>query len=259
MGYNLSDDYVHCWRCGWKPVSLTLAKLINVEERVAYDIIKQYGGKSLRKAPEPIVKIRTKAHRLPTGVGPLTAAHRRYLESRQFDPDLLEREWSLVGTGPISLLDGIDYKHRIIAPIIWDREEVSFQGRDITERHILRYITCPKDRELVHHKHIIYGQQKKWGSTGLCVEGITKVWRLGINAIATFGIEFTPTQVRVIAKNFKRVAVLFDPEPQAQKQAKKMVDFLQFRNVDAWNVNIGMDPGDMKQSDADYLVKQLIK
>jgi len=259
LGYNLKQDYMHCWRCGHKKVSTVISKILNLTEERAWVLLKQYGEISTRPQPEPVVRIRTKAHRLPSGVSPLSTSHKHYLESRHYDPEMTEQLWNLVGTGPVSLLDGIDYKHRIIAPIIWGGEEVSFQSRDITGRHKLRYITCPKDRELVHHKHIIYGRQEDWTSTGICVEGITKVWRLGVNSFCTFGIEYTPTQVRVIAKAFKRVAVVFDPEPQAQKQAQKLVSNLRFRNVDAWNINIGMDPGDMKQEDADYFVKQLIK
>jgi hypothetical protein len=34
---------------------------------------------------------------------------------------------------------------------------------------------------------------------------------------------------------------------------------LKFRGVDAFRVDIEGDPGSMKQSEADYLVKQLIK
>jgi hypothetical protein len=258
LGYNLTQNYTHCWKCGWKPVSRILAKILNVPEGKAYDLIKLYGGiKNRRKAPEPTIKIRLKNHKLPSGTEPLTARHKQYLESRLFDPDKLEKEWKLVGTGPIALLDKVDYKHRIIAPITWDGEEVSFQGRDITNKHELRYITCPKERELIFHKHILYANQEKWTDVGICTEGITDVWRLGPRAFATFGIEFTAQQVRVIAKSFKRVAVVFDDEPQAKEQADKMVDRLQFRNIDAWRVDIIGDPGSMKQEDADYLIKQL--
>jgi hypothetical protein len=259
LGYNLSQDYVHCWKCGHHQVSEVFGKLLNMTEGKAWALMQQYGGSSAKKVKEPIVKIRAKAHKLPSGTGPMGTIHRIYLQRRRFDPEALESQWGLLGTGPISLLDGIDYKFRIIAPITWNDEEVSFQGRDITGKHTLRYITCPKERELMRHKHILYGKQDEWTDTGICVEGITKVWRLGIHAFATFGIEYTPTQVRVMAKNFKRIAVVFDPEPQAQRQAEKLVAMLKFRNVDAWNIDIGMDPGDLKQSDADALVKLIMK
>jgi len=66
--------------------------------------------------------------------------------------------------------------------------------------------------------------------------------------------------MRLIAKTFKRVAVTFDFEPQAQAQARKLVSELRFRGRDAFLVEgIQDDPGKMKQSEADYLVKQILK
>ena len=210
LGYNFSDDYFICWRCGWQPVSKTIAKLLNINEKAAKQLIKQYGGHY--QVPKPKVKIRAKAHKLPSGVTDLTSSHKQYLRGRGFDPDQLEREWGLVSTGPISQLDEISYKHRIIAPIYWNGERVSFQGRDATGKHPKKYMTCPKDRELIHHKEILYGKQSEWGSTGICVEGITDVWRLGTASFATFGIKYTPKQLRLVAKSFTRVFILFDPE-----------------------------------------------
>ena len=120
-------------------------------------------------------------------------------------------------------------------------------------------MACPKERERIHHKHILYGKQEEWKSTGICVEGITDVWRFGIIAFATFGIEYTPVQLRQIAKTFQRVPVVFDgEESQSIKQANKLVADLKFRGVDAFRVDIDGDPGSMSQEEANYLIKQLI-
>jgi DNA primase len=119
-------------------------------------------------------------------------------------------------------------------------------------------MACPKDRELIPHKEILYGKQEYWKDNAICVEGPTDVWRFGVRSFAVSGIKFTPKQVRVMAKMFKRVAVCFDNDPQALIQANKLVGELKFRGVDAFRVDIEGDPGSMKQEDADYLVKQLI-
>ncbi len=47
-------------------------------------------------------------------------------------------------------------------------------------------------------------------------------------------LDTTPAQLRVIAKTFNRVAVVFDDEPQATEQAYRLVEDLKFRNVDAF-------------------------
>jgi hypothetical protein len=81
-----------------------------------------------------------------------------------------------------------------------------------------------------------------------------------VNSFATSGIKYTPKQVRVMAKSFKRIWVMFDDDPQALVQAKKLVSELRFRGVEAmlFESIIASDPGSMKQNDADYLIKQLI-
>ena len=201
----------------------------------------------------------SKPFQLPTGCVPLAPSHRQYLSHRGYNADQLEQEWNLVSTGPISQLDGISYKHRIIAPIYWDGQQVSFQGRDTTGKHAKKYMACPKDRELIHHKEILYGKQSAWGSTGVCVEGITDVWRFGNQSFATFGIKYTQKQLRLIANSFKRVAVIFDDEIQAIEQAYKLVSELEYRRVEAFQIPIVGDPGGMEQSEADYLIKQILK
>jgi len=258
LGYNVEDGHFYCWRCGWHPVASTLVRLLQMSEVEVKKVLREYGGRVPRvKKPEGVIT-KIVEHRLPSGTLPLLASHYKYLTQRGFDPERLEREWMLIGTGPASRLDHIDYKHRIIIPFIWNGQQVSFDSRDITGKHLNKYMACPKDRELIPHKEILYGKQEKWKETGILVEGPTDVWRMGTSSCAVSGIKYTPKQVRIIATTFTRVAVCFDDDPQAKLQAAKIVAELKFRGVDAFRVDIEGDPGSMKQSDADYLVKQLI-
>ena len=259
LGYNLSRDYFRCWRCGWKPFTATLAKLLNVDEKQIFHIVSQYQGSSRIRMERP--QTFSQPFKYPNGTLPMFQQHRQYLIKRGFDPDHLTKIWNLHGTGPVSLLGKSDYSHRIIAPIWWNGKEVSFQARDITNKAKLRYKACPKNRETIHHKDILYGKQAEWGDVGICVEGITDVWRFGVKSFATFGIEFKIHQVKVMAENFKKVVVIFDPEPQAQKQARRLIVELKMKGVDAENILLSdaKDPGSMEQKDADALVKQILK
>lgn len=260
LGWNLDYDYYFCFRCGWHPISHTIAKLIGVSVRKTDEILKQYKIGKRRIPKESKVKIRAKAHKFPSGTTLLTDRHKQYLEKRGFDPDKLIKEWGLVGTGPVAMLDGINYKHRIIAPVFWNGSQVTFQGRDITGKHRLKYMACPADRELVHHKDILYGKQTAWNGAGICVEGITDVWRFGVHAFATFGIEYTNAQIRIIANAFKKVYIIFDPEAQALRKACELMNELKFRGIEASVISgLDSDPSDMKQDDADYLVKNIMK
>lgn len=260
LGFNIQDEYFMCWRCGWKAIEPAVAKLLNVSYTEAKKILLQYKFISKYTTRKAVVEINQKDHQFPSNTMPFNQNHTRYLESRNFDPERLERMWNLIGTGPISLLDGLNYRHRILIPFIWNGQQVSFDSRDITGKHQAKYMACPKNRELIPHKSILYGKQEKWKDTGICVEGPTDVWRFGECSFAVSGIKYTTKQVREIAKAFKRVAVCFDGgESVARKQANALVADLNFRGVEAWRVDIVGDPGSMGQSEANYLVKQLIK
>jgi hypothetical protein len=258
LSYNLQDNFFLCWRCGSHSIKETIGKLLNIDPQETYQIIKNYGGYTTYTT-SPKVTIRKKAHKMPSGVGPMTKRHKQYLFDRGFDPDTLEHDWGLLGTGPVSELDGMSYSHRIIIPIYWKGQQVTFQGRDITGKHMRKYLACPADRELENIKHIIYGKPEYWGGIGICVEGVTDVWRLGPFSFCVFGIKFTPTQVRVIAKNFTAVAVMFDDDPQAQEEAKKLVAELKFRGIRAENIPIVGDPGSLSQEHANKLVDNILK
>jgi hypothetical protein len=260
LGFEISSNHYNCWRCGWHPTIITLSKLINISESETKNILKKYGSLITINTKNSIVKIKPKSLKVPTGIIPLQKNHKQYLESRCFDWQYLEKTFKIKGTGPVSKLNGIDYKHRIFIPFYWNDKLVSFDSRDITGKHISKYMACPKDYEIIEHKHILYGIQSAWKETGIGVEGPTDVWRLGPLSCAISGIKYRNEQVRVIAKTFKRFAVCFDGnETQAKIQANLLVADLKFRGVDAWRVDIDGDPGDMYQLEADYLVKQLIK
>jgi len=259
LGFNIDDNFYTCWRCGWHPPIQTISKLINLSFSQTAEIVKKYKLSFSITKVTTAVKYNVKPHLLPSNTMPLLVKHKHYLRNRGFDADYLEKEWNLVGTNTYSKLDNIDYKFRIIIPFIWDNQQVSFDSRDITDKHGSKYMACPKEREIIPHKNILYGKQEKWESTGICVEGPTDVWRFGTQSFAVSGIKYTPSQVKNIARIFTRVHVCFDDDPQASIQANKIVAELKFRGVDAFRVKIKGDPGSMKQDDADYLVKQLMK
>lgn len=261
LGFQLENGRVFvCWRCGIHSIPDTISALLGISKSQVFPILKKYEGENLFPVSKtPKRTPRAKAFQLPSNTGELKPGHRRYLIQRGFDPDRISREWKIQGTGMVSFLDEINFSKRLLIPIYWEERMVSFQTRDITEQSPLKYITCPKDRELIFHKNILYGNPEGWKSgIGICVEGVTDVWRFGSIAFATFGIKYLTEQVRVMSRIFRRVGVAFDYEAQAQAQASRLIAELRFRGVDAFRIDIENDPGSMSQSDADYLIKQLI-
>lgn len=257
MSYNFANDRFVCWRCGPRFTNSTLSLLLNVHINEVKKIVLNY-GLTPRKTIKKGLKKGFKAFKYPSPLVELQSNHRKYLIERNFNPDKLINEWQLMGTGVFARLDNINYKFRIIIPIMWEGKIISFDSRDITGKSSFKYMACPEERETVPHKNILYGNENKWGEAGICVEGYTDVWRMGFSSFSTSGIKYTFRQLTLIAKRFKRVAVMFDDEPQAVKQANKLVADLKFRKVDAFRVDIENDPGALSQEEADYMVKQLI-
>lgn len=255
LGWNLEEEYYYCWRCGWKPMVHTIAELIHVSDNEAWNIARQYGRiyTQVKK-----VKDGKKPFTFPSNTEPLQENHKKYLRKRGFIPEELQKDWFIKGTGPLSKIDKIDYRFRIVIPYIWNGVPVSFDARDITDKQRNKYQACPKEYEEIEHKRILYGDQEKWNpELGICVEGPTDVWRIGKQAFAVSGIAYTPAQVRLIATIFKRVVVVFDDDPQAQVQAKKLIAELKFRGVDAFNVKIKGDPGSMRQKEVKELMQKI--
>lgn len=258
LGATLDGSTFYCWRCGWHAPSKAIATLLKIREEQAKILIRQYLG-IITQTVETKRKVHAKSHKWPTDTGPLQLQHIRYLERRKFDPEQLMNDWNLQGTGPVSRLDSLNYSHRVLAPVIWNGEEVTFQARDITNKHPLKYMACPEEREIMKHKHLIYGRQDKWTRTGICVEGITDVWRVGFNGFCTFGIKYTSQQLRLIAGIFDRVFVWYDDEPQAIENARALSADLEFRGLETKVITTKGDPGGTEQSEVDYIVKQLLR
>lgn len=249
------DGACSCWHCGKHDLLRFIMRILRVDREAALRVRREYGhGKTHRK---PRLSKAQKQHAescvLPDGCGPLNDRHRAYLHNRNFDPEMLEAEWDLEGTGHLG-----NYKFRIIAPIYIGEELVSYQGRDITGRSELKYKACPERLEVVHHKHILYGAWKGTLDRVVVVEGITDVWRLGPGACATFGSKWTSRQ-RAALSLYTNVHILFDSsDDNAMSSAEKLaeqlsmiVPFVEIVETD-WD-----DPGSAPDDEARSLMKEL--
>lgn len=263
LGINLyQPTSSHCWRCGGHSTASVLSRILNISTEKAKNLIQEYAG--------PTVTIRKKAEEPRVSIFPikfpqpyfehLNEAGKRYLERRGFDPEKLEKKWKLKQTGPISFLDKISYGNRIIIPIHWDGQLVSFQTRDITGKLDKRYLACSMKREIIHHKHIVYGKEEKWSKYPalIVVEGVVDVWKLGSSAVATFGTSFTMEQVLALSRIHNKFFIVYDNEPQAQQQARKLAVKLKALGKKVFIETVDTDPGDMDLSDARHFVKQLL-
>jgi len=256
-GFNIEKEYYNCWRCGWRSLPDIIMELLGCSFPAAKTYLKKYKNKpessrdigETRRLPSPQYKGMT----FPPNCQSLSDFHRKYLLSRNFDPDDLIHEWNLKGTSHLG-----DYRFRIIAPIYFQNQFVSYQGRDVTDRQEAKYKACEMENEILHHKHTLYGIDKTKNKSVIIVEGITDVWRFGPGAVGTFGIEFTKSQVRMLLNQFESYFVFFDDDPQAQAQADKLAIILNGFGKDVEIISTEDDPANMSQKDARQLKSELL-
>ena len=252
LGINTKQGYTKCWRCQYHWLPKIVAEITGQNIGRAQNTIANYSeGETLNEyRPERPSEIL-----LPNEFKKLDPLHYGYLKARQFAPHVA-RKWGLLGTGSFGA-----YSHRIIIPIYLDGVLISFQGRDISGLSTAKYKACQEKDEVYPHQQSLYGidfTQSK--STVVIVEGVTDVWRLGPGAVATFGIEWTTPQARMIANRFKKFSILFDAEPQAQEQGEKLYQYLTGRGLKGELAILekeGMDPGSLTNKQARSLMDEL--
>lgn len=194
--------------------------------------------------------------------GPLLQCHREYLMRRGLDPDMLVRNYGILGTGPFDTFEGIGYGYRIIIPIYdLSGRLVSFQGRDITGAPgVERYKVCPVNKALMHYKDIVYGGNLATGRRVVVVEGVVDAWKLGPGAVATFGTGCKKAQIMCLAR-WPEVVFFFDPEPAAQEKARMYAEELAMCGVrtEVACEDFGVGPDGKKRDVGDLAPHEILR
>ena len=63
--------------------------------------------------------------------------------------------------------------------------------------------------------------------------------------------------MQAMAKHFKKILILYDPEPAAQLQAKKLAKELLYKGLGVEILKLHCDPGDLTAEEAHALVTTL--
>lgn len=209
LGYNLNLKYFSCWKCGGHHLVKILTAL-GVARSRAEEI-----HRSVDTSQEISHEIARISLKIPAGLGPLGPPHRRYLRNRGFEPDEVERIWSLKG---ISLSTKLAW--RIYIPIFEKGRQVSWTTRAIGPRVEQRYVSASAEQESKNHKHVVYGSDFCFHSI-IVVEGPTDAWNVGPGAGAVFGTAFSTAQIKRIL-DFPHRFICFDSSPDAQARAEEM-------------------------------------
>lgn len=252
LGFSLHRGNLNCWRCGSHSAWDWLNRVLRASDRSTVAQVMAEYDNGRRSLPDKL-KARKRSIQPPLNSGPMTEVHRRYLRSRGFIPEKLEREWGLMGT---SHLSG-EWNWRVVAPVHNGLGEiVAYTGRSIDPEVRPKYKTTDNEDMLVDPKSLVYGLHKVRDSV-LVVEGPADAWRMGPGAVSLLGIDWKLEQALQL-KQFKRKFIAFDPEPEAQKRAEELAEWLGLYGGEVEIIDgLGSDPGDLPQGEADKLMKEL--
>jgi len=240
----------HCWKCGGHNSEYTLKLILGVSNIQLKDLLSKY---QTRIVLIKNVSKEYEIHEIDLPGDKLGISHKRYLEKRGFDVNYLEDKYKLKGVGPVG-----EWKFRIIIPIFYKGELVSFQGRAI-KKGMERYKTLDVDKSIISAKELLYNIDSCDSGSVVLVEGPFDVMRLGDGVAGTLGTEMTPSQVQLIRSRFNKVTFFFDPEINAQKRAEKQGNLLASLGLDVeiFDSELKHDPGSLTEDELLMVKKEL--
>lgn len=214
MGINVMGNYAYSWK-GGRGYSLVdvLQELLHIGYGEARKVIDAY---STETSFTPSIQAKQRFSIVDT---PTTPAIRNFLRRRRYNAKRLVEKYDLRGDG-----------YKLVIPIYYDKQIVSYQTRDIREK---AYIGCDKDRAIINYKNIVYPIDNAKDNHIVVVEGIFDAYRLGDGAVCTFGTSWTKHQVNLIASRYEHVIIRYDAEPLAQKKARALAIELEMMGCNA--------------------------
>lgn len=246
-GVNYLKNYYKCWKCGYKKIDEYVETATG---KSWYKIKKEYLLDDYKPFKEPTVPAEKVT--LPKGDNGLNKQAREYLLRRSFDPDELTEKYHIYSTNHLG-----KYKFRIIIPIYFKGQLISFTSRDYTNKANPRYLSCEKSGEVINHKNILYGYDQANSDFCFVVEGPIDKWKLGENAVATFGTAFNNQQTMLLLK-FKKIITIFDNEQEAQKLANTLAETLSYAGREVKNIILkDTDPGGLTYNEVQYFLKKI--
>lgn len=257
MGVNLESKFFSCWICGRKGGVDFLVQVIEggISEAHANTIMDGFPEMFLPEEEKPEIQRPMDLVLPKEATKEFPEPHRQYLKERGFDPDYLIEKYGLLAcytTGP--------YKYRILCPTFFKGKVVNFVGMAIFKPpHVPPYKNSENDKSVLPVKETMYNLDNV-ESTAVIVEGITDVWKIGDGACATFGLRYTPEQIRMIKrKKVERAFVMFDGEERAIKVAKQLASnisaFVPY--VEVVELPDEVDPADLTKEEIQNFKKEI--
>jgi len=227
-GFHNGHPAYSCWRCGTHPWREALGRVLSLDPRQAGRLAQSFPFTGVQTA-----RARSRVQQVEFPGLPFTEAERRYLLERKFDPDLLTRDYGVMGGGTQGR-----WSYRILIPVFHGGSLVSWTGRSILSKEAQkayghpRYLNLPDGQSAMGIKEVLYNADNASGDSVMLCEGPFDVLRMGRGAVCSLGTGITDPQMLCLTR-WRRVVVAFDPEPAAQAKARKIAVNLASLGIEA--------------------------
>jgi len=118
------------------------------------------------------------------------------------------------------------WMNRMIIPVYFNHQLVSYQAADLTRRAQVKYKTAPGEINNFLYRWDLIDWSKRYI---VLVEGVLDAWRFGDNALCTFGTHLTDRQKNLIIKSkIKKVYLSWDGDAweKSLKHAEELNTFI---------------------------------
>lgn len=244
LGIETSTGRCNCWVCGGHSITNVLTALGVVSRVQAPGLLQRLKFKK--------VYLEAKRGRLelPKGVGPLQKHHRDYLRSRDLKPNEIEGLWKVKGLGITRHLSW-----SLFIPVHMDGQMVSWTTRRLGEGG--SYINARPDQEDVPIKNTLYGADLV-RSTAIICEGPADAWKIGPGAVATFGVQMSTAQIKMM-HHFPRRVILLDSDAAGVNRGRFMADWIGALPGETFYVQLDADdPGSASRRELNRLRRMFL-
>lgn len=242
FGINLHNKLYSCWCCGTRGNPFTLVRMIEgIDDSSAiHAILKQYMTGERYFAPE---KEEVQSLALPSWFINMEAWYKEsekytqeewslqseklapcfvlnYLMARGYDPQETIKKYKLMWGGILGA-----FAFRMLIPVFMNGVMVNFAGR-ATHGQDPPYKNCPNARAPMSINDTLYGYDEVGeGETIVLCEGPLDKWRLGLGAMATFGLVLTTAQAGLLYKKKpKKLVFIYDEDVREDPEKLTVVD-----------------------------------
>lgn len=216
-GFSETVPAYNCWRCGKHNWAQALSLILKVSPIEAKRLVGDTSSEKMSRK-----KANGKNLSLP-GFETLTEREMSYLEGRGFDVVELQKKFGIRGGGIAG-----EWSYRIIIPIFYEGELVSWTGRSILSKEQINELNIPRYKNLsveasaINPKDVLFNIDNCRSDSAIMVEGPFDVLKMGDDCCCSLGTSVTNAQKLLLSKRFKKVFLAFDNEPAAQEKARKL-------------------------------------